>query len=63
MKIRTADTTVRDLDVNVVLLPLLWLKLLPDHLSVDRGLVLSQPSLEFVIGARHVVGLFDSVIE
>lgn len=42
-----------DLDIHVRLLPWLWLELLPDHLTVDRVLVETQPSCEFVVGFCH----------
>jgi len=55
VQIRTADAAVRDLNVDIIFLPLLGLKLLPLHLA-DRVLVETEPSLELVIGARHVGG-------
>lgn len=57
MKVRTADTAVCDLDVDVVLLPLLGLKGIPLHLSIDGARITAKPALEFVIG-RHFVYLF-----
>lgn len=52
MKIRTADTAVGDLDIDIVLVPGLGLERAPLHLAVDRFGILAQPALELVIG-RH----------
>lgn len=52
MEIRTADTTVSDLDVDVVFLPLLGLEGTPFHLAIDGIGGVAEPALELVIG-RH----------
>jgi hypothetical protein len=52
MEIRTANTAVGDLDVDVVFLPLLGLKWTPFHLAVDGIGGVAEPALELVIG-RH----------
>jgi hypothetical protein len=57
VKVRAADTAVCDLDVDVVLLPLLGLKGIPLHLSIDGARITAKPALEFVIG-RHFDELF-----
>lgn len=46
VQVATADTAVRDLNVDIVLCPLLGLKVAPLHLSIDRLGRLSEPSLE-----------------
>jgi hypothetical protein len=48
VEIGTADTTVRDLNVDIILRPLLGLIFAPPHVALDRGLVLAEPSFEFV---------------
>lgn len=48
MEIRTTNTAVRDLDIDVVFGPWLWLIFFPDHVSVDGVLVETHPSLELV---------------
>ena len=53
VKIRTADTAVSDLDVDVVLLPDLGLETAPFHLAVHGLRVTTKPSFKLVIG-RHV---------
>lgn len=52
MQVGTTDTAVRDLDVNVVIAPFLWLIRLPFHVTFGRLGVMSQPALEFVVGAH-----------
>lgn len=52
MQVGTTDTAVRDLDVNVAIAPFLWLIRLPLHVTLDRLGVMSQPALEFVVGAH-----------
>jgi hypothetical protein len=52
VKIRTADTAAVNLDVDVVLSPLLGLEVAPLHLALDGILILSEPSLEFGV-CRH----------
>lgn len=47
MQVTAAHTTVRDLNVDVVLLPLLRLKLAPLHVALRRRLVDTEPTLEF----------------
>lgn len=47
VQVTAAHTTVRDLNVDVVLLPLLRLKLAPLHVALRRRLVDTEPTLEF----------------
>lgn len=54
VKIGSADTAVGDLNVNIILFPLLGLELLPLHLALNGLLIETEPSLELVVGARHV---------
>jgi hypothetical protein len=61
VQVRTTDTAVRDLDINIGLFPGLRLKLLPDHLPLASLRVEAHPALELVIGGRHYV--IDSVAE
>jgi hypothetical protein len=44
--IATADAAVRDLNVDIVLSPLLGLEGTPFHLAVDGIDILAQPTLE-----------------
>lgn len=53
VQVRSADTAVADFNVYVLLLPHLWLEFSPLHLSVDRVLVMTEPTLELVIGSSH----------
>lgn len=39
---------MRDLNIDIRLLPALGLKLAPDHLSLRRGWIMAYPSLKFV---------------
>ena len=48
VKIRTADTAVRNLDIDIILSPRLRLKLLPNHVAVDGVFVEAHPSFELV---------------
>ena len=48
--VTTANAAVRDLDVDIGLLPRLRLELSPLHLSLRRRRVKAQPSIEFVVG-------------
>lgn len=54
MQVGTTDAAMGDLNVDVVLRPLLGLKCAPLHLSIDRVRRVAQPALEFVVGGRHV---------
>lgn len=55
VQVGATDTTVRDLDVDISLLPGLGLKLLPDHLSLAGFGAETHPSFELVIGGRHCI--------
>lgn len=46
--VRTTDTTVSDLDVDIGLLPRLGLELLPDHLALSSLGAQAHPALELV---------------
>lgn len=49
--IGAADSTVRDLDIDVALTPRLGFgEFLPDHLALGRVFVEATPSFEFVVG-------------
>lgn len=49
MNIRTADTTVSNFDIDIVLSPLLGLELAPLHLAL-RGLgLIAQPAFKLVV--------------
>lgn len=50
VKVRTADTAVGDLNVDVVLSPLLGLECAPFHLSVDTVGAVAEPSFELDVG-------------
>jgi hypothetical protein len=52
VQIGTADTAVRDLDVDVVFFEGLGLEALPDHLAIHTVGVETHPSFEFVIGGH-----------
>jgi hypothetical protein len=53
VQVRAAHATMCDLDVDVVLGPLLRFKFSPNHLSIDSVRRLAQPPFEFV--CSHVV--------
>jgi len=48
MNIRAADTTMRNLDVNVCVFERLWFILLPDHVALGRFFIKAQPALKLV---------------
>lgn len=48
MQIRPTNTTVSNLNINIILSPRLGLILLPNHLAVDALLIQPHPSLELV---------------
>jgi len=48
VQVGSADAAVGDSDVNVGLLPLLGLKLGPDHLSIGRRSVERSPTLKLI---------------
>lgn len=50
MKVRTAYTTVGDLDIDIGFLPRLGLKLLPDHFALGSLGAKAHPALKLVIG-------------
>lgn len=52
MQVGTTDAAVGDLNIDVVLRPLLGLKCAPFHLSVDRIRAVAQPALELVVGGH-----------
>ena len=54
MYVGAADSAVGDLDVDVVLCPLLGLKCTPFHLSICGILVVAQPALKLVVGSHDV---------
>lgn len=54
MKVRAADTAVGDLDVDVILRPLLGLEAAPPHLALDGIGRLSEPPLELVVGSHYM---------
>lgn len=62
--VRAADAAVRDLDVDVVLGPLLGLEGVPLHLALDGLGVVPEPSLERVVGHRvcGLTGVSDCVL-
>lgn len=53
VQVRTTDTTVRDLDIDIGLLPRLRLKLLPNHVTLAGAGIQAHPALEFVVGVSH----------
>lgn len=55
VQVGTADAAVRDLDVDVVLGPLLGLELAPLHVALGGGGVKAQPALELVVGSHGVL--------
>jgi len=55
VKVRTADTTVRDLDIDIILRPLLGLEFAPLHVALDGLGIVTEPALKLVIGSRHFV--------
>lgn len=54
VQVRTTDTAMGDLDVDVGFLPFLRLISFPFHVPLGGRGIMSEPTLEFVIG-RHVV--------
>jgi len=60
VKVTSANATVGDFDVHIILRPSLRLKLLPDHLPTDGILIQPHPSLERVLLCAHL-GLVDIV--
>lgn len=50
VKVAAADTAVRDLDIDVGLLPRLGLKLAPLHLALGRAGIEAKPSFKLVVG-------------
>lgn len=46
VQVTAAHTTVGNLNVDVVLLPLLWLELAPLHVALRRRLIDTEPTLE-----------------
>jgi hypothetical protein len=59
MEIRSADTAVGDLDVDVCLLPWLGLKGAPDHFALVGIFVQAEPAFKLVVG-RHLMRSFGS---
>lgn len=55
VQVAAAHAAVRDLDVDVVLLPRLGLDLLPDHLALHRAWVVGRPALELVVCCHCVL--------
>lgn len=53
VQVRSADTGVSDLDVNVGFLPGLGLELLPHHVALDGLGVQAHPALKLVVGSGH----------
>jgi hypothetical protein len=53
VKITAADAAMRDLDVDVCLLPRLRFELCPFHISFCCRLVEAQPPLKLVISGSH----------
>lgn len=59
VQVRATDTAVRDLDIDIRLLPLFGLKLLPHHVALTRTGIEAHPALELVVGLRHdFLGVF-----
>ena len=54
MQIRTTDTTMRDLDIDIGFLPLFRLELLPNHVALGGARVKTHPALKLVIGGHDV---------
>ena len=48
VKIRAADTAVRNLDIDIILSPWLRLILLPNHVAVDGVFIETHPSFELI---------------
>jgi hypothetical protein len=53
VQVRTADTAVRDLDIDVGLFPLLGSEFLPDHVALAGSGIKAHPAFELVV-CRHV---------
>jgi len=56
MQIRTTNTTMRDLDIDIRLLPFLGRKFLPFHISLTGTRIQTHPSFELIFRLRHDVG-------
>lgn len=52
LKVRATHAAVGDLDIDIVLCPLLGLKTTPFHLAIDAVGIMAQPALEFVCSHR-----------
>lgn len=61
VQVRTTDTTVGDLDIDVGLFPLLGLEFLPDHVALSGAGVETHPAYEFVVGLSHDVCVYRGV--
>lgn len=52
LQVRATHAAVSDLDIDIVLCPLLGLETTPFHLAIDTVGIMAQPALEFVCSHR-----------